>query len=73
MFNICSKCYTYTKKKVWSLDVFKMFLVLNKIAFIWSKIQKTCNIVKYSYNLKDLFLFEYILKCHLFLWCKADF
>ncbi len=31
------------------------------------------NIAKYYYNFKQLFLFEYILKCNLFLWCKAEF
>ncbi len=33
---------------LWDLDF--LFLLLTKTAFIWSKIQKKSNIVKYYYN-----------------------
>ncbi len=33
----------------------------------------TVEIVFVVNNFLFLFLFEYILKCHLFIWCKADF
>ncbi len=45
--------------------------MLTNTAFIWQKIhQKWLNIIRI---LKNSFLFEYILKCNLFLWCKAEF
>ncbi len=44
--------------------------MLTKAAFIWSKIQK--KIVKY--NVKKKYIYEYILKCNLFLYDgKAEF
>ncbi len=44
-------------------------------AFTWLKNNsKNGRNVNYYYNLKQVFfLFEYMLKCNLFLWCAAEF
>ncbi len=37
----------------WEFLMFlKVFFILNRAAFIWSKHSKSCKIVKYYYNLK---------------------
>ncbi len=46
---------------------FKSSLLLTKPAFIWSKI----TILKYFYYYNNCFLFEYIVKHHLFLWFQS--
>ncbi len=40
---------------------------------IHPKYSKNSNIVIYYYNLNNCSLFEYILKCNVFLWCKPEF
>jgi len=47
--------------------------MLTMVAFISSKMQKNSNIVKYYYNLNELFSILIYFKCNLFLWCKAEF
>ncbi len=37
------------------------------------KYSENSNIVNYYYNINKHFLFEYNVKCHLFLWRKATF
>ncbi len=47
--------YQYQISKIWTESFFmflKNSLLLNKPAFIWSKIQQNSNIVKYFYYLK---------------------
>ncbi len=39
-----------------------------RVHFFDQKYSKNSNIVKYFYNLNNCFLFDYILKCSLFLW-----
>ncbi len=55
--------------------IFKMFLslMLTKSAFIDQKCSNKKNIILKYYNFDNCFLLEYILKCNLFLWCKAEF
>ncbi len=47
-------------------------LMPSKAAFIYYKIQLNSNIVKYYYNLKQLF-YIWILQYNLCLWWKAEF
>ncbi len=60
------KIYTSFQKAMIYNIYFLKFLMLSKAAFILSK-YNTNSIVKYYYNLKQLFMFKYILKYNLFL------
>ncbi len=47
--------------------------MFTKAAFISWKYSKNNKIVKYYQNVKQLFSIFNMLKCHLFLWYKAEF
>ncbi len=69
--------YTLTFKSLGTerfLLFLKKFFMLIKAAFIWSKIQKKGNILKYYCNLKYQFsILIYFKIIYLFLWCSAEF
>ncbi len=55
------------KKNSFYFKISLKSLLLTKPAFIWSKI----TILKYFYYYNNCFLFEYIVKCYLFLWFQS--
>ncbi len=57
-----------------SVRSLKKSLILTKAAFIWSKNTVKTVILWNIITIKNKkIIFEYVLKCKLFLWCKAEF